>query len=58
MKLKLSRKQVGIIVLLIIIVPIAYNKLSGVITGFLQQQAMNKCISRKEVAENIILTYS
>ena len=40
MKLKLSRKQVGIIVLLIIIVPIAYNKLSGVITGFLQQQAM------------------
>ncbi len=25
---------------------------------FLQQQAMNKCISRKEVAENIILTYS
>lgn len=40
MKLKLTRKQMAIIVLLIIIVPIVYNKISGAVLGFIQRQAM------------------
>ena len=40
MKFKLSRKQVAIILLLIIIVPIIYNKLSGVVSGIIMQQIM------------------
>ena len=40
MKLNLTRKQVGIIILLIIIVPIIYNKTAGAIAGFIQRQAM------------------
>lgn len=40
MKLKLTRKQMAIIVLLIIIVPIVYNKISGAVLGFMQRQAM------------------
>ena len=40
MNIKLTRKQLGIIVLLIIVVPIVYNKMSGYISGLIQQQAM------------------
>ena len=40
MKLHLNRKQVGIIVLLIIIVPIVYNKLSGFVGGMIQKRLM------------------
>ena len=40
MKFNITRKQAGIGILLIIIVPIIYNKISGQITGFLQRQAM------------------
>lgn len=40
MKFKLTRKQLAVIILLIIIVPIIYNKTSGFIIGVLQKQAM------------------
>ena len=40
MNIKLTRKQLGIIVLLIIVVPIVYNKTFGFISGLIQQQAM------------------
>ena len=40
MKFKLSRKQVAILVLLIIIVPIIYNKASGLVKGLIMQQMM------------------
>jgi membrane fusion protein (multidrug efflux system) len=41
MKLKMTRKQMAIAVLLIIIVPILYNKVSGVITGVITQKLMS-----------------
>lgn len=40
MKIKMTRKQMAIAVLLVIIVPIIYNKVSGVFMGLLQRQAM------------------
>lgn len=40
MKYSLTRKQWGILILLVIIVPIIYNKTSGFITGMIQKQAM------------------
>ncbi len=40
MKFSLSRKQWGILILLVIIVPIVYNKTSGFISGMIQQQMM------------------
>ncbi len=40
MKYSLSRKQWGILILLVIIVPIIYNKTSGFISGMIQQQLM------------------
>jgi len=40
MKLKMTRKQFAILLLLVIIVPIIYNKTSGIITGLIQKQAM------------------
>ena len=40
MNTKLTRKQLAVIILLIIIVPIIYNKTSGLIIGMLQKQAM------------------
>ena len=40
MNFKLTRKQLAVIILLIIIVPITYNKTSGFIIGVLQKQAM------------------
>lgn len=40
MNIKLTRKQLAVIILLIIIVPIIYNKTSGLIIGMLQKQAM------------------
>jgi len=40
MKLKINRKQAGIIILLIIIVPIIYNKVAAGIIGAIQKQAM------------------
>ncbi len=40
MKLKMTRKKLAILVLLIIIVPIIYNKTSGYIAGMIQKQLM------------------
>lgn len=40
MKIKMTRKQMAIAVLLVIIVPIIYNKVSGAFVGLLQRQAM------------------
>ena len=40
MKSHLNRKQVGIIVLLVIIIPIVYNKLSGFVGGMIQKRLM------------------
>lgn len=46
MGIRLNRKQMAAIVLLIIIVPIVYNKISGTIMGVLQKQAL---LAPKEV---------
>ena len=40
MKIKLTRKQVAILILIIIITPIIYNKISGVVMGTIMQQMM------------------
>ncbi len=40
MKINMTRKKLGIVILLIIIVPIVYNKTSGFITGMIQKQMM------------------
>jgi len=40
MKLKLNRKQFAILLLIIIITPIVYNKASGLVTGIIMQQMM------------------
>ena len=40
MKVKLTRKTVAIIMMLIIIVPIVYNKVAGQIVGIMQKRAM------------------
>ena len=40
MNIKITRKHVAIVILLIIIVPILYNKTSGIIMGIIQQQMM------------------
>ncbi len=40
MKLSLTRKQLAIVVLLVIIVPIIYNKASGFVAAIIQRQAM------------------
>lgn len=41
MKIKLTRKQFAVIVLLIIIIPIMYNKTSGFIMGMIQKRALS-----------------
>ncbi len=41
MKIKLTRKQFAVIVLLIIIIPIIYNKTSGFIMGMIQKRALS-----------------
>ena len=41
MKFKLTRKQWGIFVLLVIIVPIIYNKASGIVSGIVQRKLMS-----------------
>lgn len=40
MKIKITRKRAAIAILLIIILPIIYNKVSGYIAAYLQRQAM------------------
>lgn len=40
MRISLTRKKWAVIILLVIIVPIVYNKTSGVVTGMIQRQAM------------------
>ena len=40
MKLKFTRKQLAILILLIIVVPIIYNKIAGFIGGMIMQQMM------------------
>lgn len=40
MKFKMTRKQMAIAVLLIIIVPIVWNKISGAVGGYMMMQAM------------------
>ena len=49
MKFKMTRKKMAILVLLVIIVPIAYNKLAGTVMGLIQRQAM---MQPKEVVVN------
>ena len=41
MKIKLTRKQFAVIVLLIIIIPIIYNKTSGFVMGMIQKRALS-----------------
>jgi membrane fusion protein (multidrug efflux system) len=41
MKIKMTKKRLAIVVLLIIVVPIIYNKLSGVVAGIMMQKAMS-----------------
>lgn len=50
MKISLSRKKWAIIILIIIIVPIVYNKLSGLVFGLIQQQMMR--IPKEVVVDN------
>src|SRR5574344_1490052 len=40
MKLNMTRKKVAILILIIIIVPIIYNKIAGTVVGFIQHQMM------------------
>lgn len=40
MKYSLTRKQWAVLILLVIIVPIIYNKTSGFISGIIQRRAM------------------
>lgn len=40
MKIKMTRKKLAILILLVIIVPIIYNKTSGLISGMVMQQMM------------------
>lgn len=40
MRISLTRKKWAVIILIVIIVPIIYNKTSGVVTGMIQRQAM------------------
>ena len=40
MKVKMTRKKWAILVLLVIIVPIVYNKASGIVSAIIQRQAM------------------
>lgn len=40
MEIKMTRKQMAIAVLLIIIVPIVWNKISGAVSGYMMMQAM------------------
>lgn len=42
MKIKMTRKRLAILVLLIIIVPIIYNKVSGAVMGYFMKVAMSK----------------
>ncbi len=49
MKFKMTRKKMAILVLLVIIVPIVYNKLAGTVMGLIQRQAM---MQPKEVVVN------
>ena len=46
MGLKINRKQAAVIIILIIVVPILYNKIWGAISGFIQKQAL---LAPKEV---------
>lgn len=50
MKINLTRKHWAVIILLVIIVPIIYNKSMSLITGFMQQQAMK--IPKEVVVDN------
>lgn len=49
MKFKMTRKKMAILVLLVIIVPIVYNKLAETVMGLIQRQAM---MQPKEVVVN------
>ena len=49
MKFKMTRKKMAILVLLVIVVPIVYNKLAGTVMGLIQRQAM---MQPKEVVVN------
>lgn len=50
MKINLTRKHWAVIILLVIIVPIIYNKSMSLIAGFMQQQAMR--IPKEVVVDN------
>ena len=51
MKINLTRKHWAVIILLVIIVPIIYNKSMSLIAGFMQQQAMR--IPKEVVVEEV-----
>ena len=40
LNIKMTRKKLAILILIIIIVPIVYNKLSGLVTGLIMQHMM------------------
>lgn len=40
MKIKMTRKQMAIVLILIIVVPIIYHKISGLVSGMIMQQMM------------------
>lgn len=50
MKINLTRKHWAVIILLVIIVPIIYNKSMSLVAGFMQQQAMK--IPKEVVVDN------
>ncbi|PWL75356.1 hypothetical protein DBY21_07845 [Candidatus Gastranaerophilales bacterium] len=50
MKINLTRKHLAVIILLVIIVPIIYNKSMSLVAGFMQQQAMK--IPKEVVVDN------
>lgn len=54
MKFKPTRKQLAIIFLIIIIVPILYNKASGLVTGLIMQQMMK--MPKEVVVDNPTIT--
>ena len=60
MHIKVTRKKVAIVILLVIIVPIIYNKISGKISAIIQSRlnAIPKEVNRLAVIINIYEAYS
>ena len=59
MKLKFTRKHAAIIILLIIILPIVYNKISAAIAGIIQKQMLimpKEVVVGKPKTEDVLTT--